>query len=65
MLPGRVTRRTTRWWEVSDKEMANAKAGTGPRNPMYGREVTILTPATTILDWLAEDLGGTWEFGDP
>ena len=34
-------------------------------NPLYGAEITIITPATSILKWLSQDIGGDFEFGDP
>jgi hypothetical protein len=34
-------------------------------DPFYGAEITIITPASTILFWLAEDLGRQFEFGHP
>ena len=33
-------------------------------NPLYGAEVTIIAPATSILKWLSQDIGGNFEFGD-
>lgn len=34
-------------------------------SPLYRAEISIITPATTILSWLAQDLGRELEFGEP
>ena len=34
-------------------------------DPLYGAEITIITPASTILGWMAEDLGRVLEFRQP
>jgi hypothetical protein len=33
-------------------------------NLYYDSEIAIVTPATRVLGWLAESLGGEYEFGD-
>lgn len=46
------------------KEIDKACHGTlSEPDPLYGAEITIITPASTILGWLAKDLGSQFEFG--
>ena len=33
-------------------------------DPFYTRQIAIVAPATRVLHWLVESLGGEYEFGD-